>query len=145
MGFVLFVWRFLSFSHQEIHSVAIRDYMERILKLTKCEPGSIVLAVIYMLRICRDHSIPLTSLCFHRLFITRLVLRILPSIFPHENCSSYSPLPTYLSVCVSMKYFEDDVYSNKYMAKVGGISTREVFYLSLSFSLASVIHWNFFC
>jgi hypothetical protein len=27
-----------------------------------------------------------------------------------------------------MKYFEDDVYSNKYMAKVGGISTREVFF-----------------
>ena len=35
-----------------------------------------------------------------------------------------------LSVCVSMKYFEDDVYSNKYMAKVGGISTREVFFFS---------------
>ena len=25
-----------------------------------------------------------------------------------------------------MKYFEDDVYSNKYMAKVGGISTTEL-------------------
>uniref|UniRef100_A0A7S4P5R5 Cyclin n=1 Tax=Paramoeba aestuarina TaxID=180227 RepID=A0A7S4P5R5_9EUKA len=114
------------FHSETAPSVAIRDYMERILKLTKCEPGSIVLAVIYMLRICRDHSIPLTSLCFHRLFIT--------------------------SVCVSMKYFEDDVYSNKYMAKVGGISTRELSVLErlhlvmLKFSLMmSPIDYGNFC
>jgi hypothetical protein len=114
------------FHSETAPSVAIRDYMERILKLTKCEPGSIVLAVIYMLRICRDHNIPLTSLCFHRLFIT--------------------------SVCVSMKYFEDDVYSNKYMAKVGGISTRELSVLErlhlvmLKFSLMiSPVDYGNFC
>eukprot|EP00008_Paramoeba_atlantica_P000043 CAMPEP_0201501350 /NCGR_PEP_ID=MMETSP0151_2-20130828/83544_1 /ASSEMBLY_ACC=CAM_ASM_000257 /TAXON_ID=200890 /ORGANISM="Paramoeba atlantica, Strain 621/1 / CCAP 1560/9" /LENGTH=282 /DNA_ID=CAMNT_0047894853 /DNA_START=50 /DNA_END=898 /DNA_ORIENTATION=- len=114
------------FHSETAPSVAIRDYMERILKLTKCEPGSIVLAVAYMLRICRDHNIPLTSLCFHRLFIT--------------------------SVCVSMKYFEDDVYSNKYMAKVGGISTRELSVLErlhlvmLKFSLMiSPIDYGNFC
>jgi hypothetical protein len=36
-----------------------------------------------------------------------------------------------------MKYFEDDVYSNKYMAKVGGISTREVF-------LDNPFSWQYF-
>ena len=112
--------------------------MERILKLTKCEPGSIVLAVFYMLRICRDHSIPLTSLCFHRLFITRFekelrILFFLKQIIIIISLVSFFCLGGWFlfiffrnSVCVSMKYFEDDVYSNKYMAKVGGISTREL-------------------
>ena len=44
-----------------------------------------------------------------------------------------------------MKYFEDDVYSNKYMAKVGGISTREVLISSFFFLVLLSLSLFLFC
>ena len=106
--------------------IPLRKYLKRISRYTDCNVETLVCAVIYVLRISRRSEIIITSLNVHRLLIT--------------------------SVVVSMKYVEDECFTNKYMAKVGGVSLSELnrletlFLKNLDFSLdVSAENFEQFC
>jgi Cyclin len=94
------------------HSVSVPDiplqkYLKRISRYTDCNYETLVCAVMYLLRVSRRSSVLITSLSVHRLLIT--------------------------SIVIAMKYIEDECYTNRYMAKVGGISLAELNRLEVSF------------
>ena len=94
------------------HSVSVPDiplqkYLKRISRYTDCNVETLVCSVMYVLRVSRRSDITITSLNVHRLLIT--------------------------SVVVSMKYVEDECFTNRYMAKVGGVSLSELNRLEVSF------------
>lgn len=80
--------------------ISINQYLRRIMKYSKLEPSTIVLSLIYIDRVCEISNVQLTPYNIHRLLLACLV--------------------------ISIKYNEDDYYSNEYYAKVGGISLKEL-------------------
>ena len=70
------------------------------MKYSKPEPSTIIIALIYIDKICENSNVQLTMENIHRLILTCVV--------------------------VSIKYNEDDYYSNEYYAKVGGITLKEL-------------------
>ena len=94
------------------HSVSVPDiplskYLKRISRYTNCHAETLVCAVMYLLRVSRRSDLKITSLNAHRLLI--------------------------VSIVVAMKYVEDECFTNRYMAKVGGISLVELNRLEVSF------------
>mmetsp|Transcript_18434 Transcript_18434/g.25524 ORF Transcript_18434/g.25524 Transcript_18434/m.25524 type:complete len:215 (-) Transcript_18434:83-727(-) len=94
------------------HSVSVPDiplqkYLKRISRYTDCNVETLVCAVMYLLRVSRRSEIMITSLSVHRLLIT--------------------------SIVIAMKYVEDECFTNRYMAKVGGVSLVELNRLEVSF------------
>eukprot|EP00211_Chloroparvula_japonica_P014379 CAMPEP_0119139104 /NCGR_PEP_ID=MMETSP1310-20130426/26886_1 /TAXON_ID=464262 /ORGANISM="Genus nov. species nov., Strain RCC2339" /LENGTH=239 /DNA_ID=CAMNT_0007130363 /DNA_START=104 /DNA_END=823 /DNA_ORIENTATION=- len=95
--------------------ISLKKYLKRISRYTDCNVETVVCAVIYVLRVSRRADITVTCLNIHRLLIT--------------------------SVVVAMKYVEDECFTNRYMAKVGGVSLSELnrletqFLKNLEFSL----------
>ena len=80
--------------------ISINKYLHRFMKYSKLEPSTILIALIYIDRICEVSNLQLNSYNIHRLLLACLV--------------------------ISIKYNEDDYYSNEYYAKVGGISLKEL-------------------
>ena len=70
------------------------------MKYSKPEPSTLIITLIYIDKICENSNLQLTMENIHRLLLTCVV--------------------------VSIKYNEDDCYSNEYYAKVGGISLKEL-------------------
>lgn len=95
--------------------ISIIDYLNRILKYSEINISSIVLAVIYIDKMCEQQRYVLSQHNIHRLI---------------------------LSAClISAKFNEDKVFNNSYFAKIGGVSVKEVnqleyeFYVLLDFKL----------
>tara|TARA_R110002050_G_scaffold296807_1_gene457206 strand:- start:1520 stop:2119 length:600 start_codon:yes stop_codon:yes gene_type:complete len=87
--------------------LSIDVYIDRIVRYTSISVEVFACAFLYILRFSQRTGMIISSLNLHRLIIT--------------------------SVTISMKYHEDRVYSNQYMAKVGGVSLAELNNLEAAF------------
>jgi hypothetical protein len=88
-------------------SVGVRDYIDRILRYTKIEESTLIISLIYIDRLCEYYNYFITDRNIHRVILIAVVLAI--------------------------KYNEDDLYSNNYFAKVGGVAVQELNYLEIQF------------
>lgn len=88
------------FSKKIVPSITVSDYLERIKKYTKIEKGTLILAMIYIDRICNLNRIILSPYNIHRIL---------------------------LGCClVALKYNEDVIFKNIFYAKVAGVSLKEI-------------------
>jgi hypothetical protein len=90
----------LSFHSKNPASVTVSAYLERILKYTHIEESTLVIALIFIDRICELNDLVLTEFNIHRVLFTAIIAAI--------------------------KYNEDDYYSNSYYSKVGGVTVKEL-------------------
>jgi hypothetical protein len=95
------------FLSKKIPSISIKQYLERLLSHTKMEISTLILILIYIDKICRNNNFRLNYFNIHKLIIT--------------------------SMLVSIKYNEDEYFSNKFYAKVGGISVKDLDFLEYVF------------
>lgn len=91
------------FITQHVPQISILDYLKRLVKYTRPEPSTLIIMLIYIDKVCENSNIQLSYLNIHKLILASLI--------------------------VSIKYNEDDYYSNQFYARVGGISLREIYEL----------------
>lgn len=88
------------FSRKSIPEISVGDYLERIKKYTKLEKSTLIIAMIYIDRICNQNRIQLTQYNIHRIL---------------------------LGTCLTaIKYNEDNIFNNLYYSKVAGVSLKEM-------------------
>ena len=91
---------FTSFFSLKPPIITIKNYLKRIIKYSKPEPSTIILSLIYIDKICEESDLELSQYNIHKIILTAIV--------------------------IALKNNEDDYYSNKYYAKVGGITLTEL-------------------
>ena len=96
--------------------ISIYDYVSRIQKYCAIEKNTIILALIYIDRICEINSLFLTNYNIHKILFT--------------------------SILAAIKYNEDSIYSNKYYSEVAGVSLEELNLMEKSFF--ELIHFKLF-
>ena len=90
----------LSFYLKKKANITISDYIERLIRYTRCEEASLITSLIYIDRICEETPLVLTEHNIYRVVLASLITAI--------------------------KYNEDEIYSNNFYAKVGGIPREEL-------------------
>jgi hypothetical protein len=90
----------LTFYSKKKANINIADYMERLIRYTRCEEASLITSLIYIDRICEETPLVLTESNIFRVVLASLITAI--------------------------KYNEDEIYSNNFYAKVGGIPRDEL-------------------
>ena len=90
----------LVFYSREIPSISIKDYLYRIHLYTEAEFNTLILALIYIDKICEKASIILSEFNIHQILFT--------------------------SIIIAIKYNEDLYYDNKYYAKIAGVTPKEL-------------------
>ena len=88
------------FNSKKVPAITINKYIMRIVKYSHPAYASIITTLIYIDKICETSNLILTNINIHRLLLSCFLL--------------------------SIKFNEDDYYSNEYYAKVGGISLDEL-------------------
>ncbi|PRP77963.1 hypothetical protein PROFUN_14067 [Planoprotostelium fungivorum] len=88
------------FDAPEAPSIALSDYLDRIVRYTPCSPETYILALLFLDRLSMGRDIPITSLNVHRLLFT--------------------------SVLIASKTLDDTTYNNKYYSYVAGIDLQEL-------------------
>lgn len=88
------------FNIRDIPSISLYDYIIRIGYYAEVNSSTLIIALIYIDRICDYANITLTSINVHLMYLTAVV--------------------------ISIKFNEDVVYSLKYYAQIGGITVREL-------------------
>ena len=86
------------FSSHKKPKISILDYINRIIKYTYVEKSSLIVSLIYLDRICQN-DILITDYNIHRLLL--------------------------ISIIMSIKINEDQIFNNNYYAEVGGVSIKE--------------------
>lgn len=104
------------FSLEKIPVVSIEDYINRIIYYSHIEKSTLILALIYIDRLCNFGNIFLTYYNIHRII--------------------------FISILVSLKFNEDLNYNLDYYAKVAGISQRRIKKLEKEF--LSALQYNLF-
>lgn len=102
------------FYSKNIPLISIKDYLEHIYKYTKINTSTIILILIYIDRICNIHK---CKLCYYN--IHKLILG---------------------SMIIAIKYNEDEYYSQKFYAKIGGVTLAEI--CNLEYNFLSLINYN---
>ena len=97
-------------------SISIKDYLERLYKYSKMNVSTIILILIYIDRISNINKFKLTYYIIHKLILSSMV--------------------------VAIKYNEDEYFSMKFYAKLGGVSKNEMVFLEYYF--VSLIKFNLF-
>ena len=95
------------FISKKIPSISIEKYLERLISHTKMEISTLILILIYIDKICKNNKFRLNYFNIHKLIVT--------------------------SMLISIKYNEDDFFSNSFYAKVGGVSITELNHLEYEF------------
>ena len=95
------------FISKKIPSISIEKYLGRLISHTKMEISTLILILIYIDKICKNNKFRLNYFNIHKLIVT--------------------------SMLVSIKYNEDDYFSNSFYAKVGGVSITELNHLEYEF------------
>ena len=95
------------FISKKITSITINDYIERLLKYSKVSEEIFILVLIYIDKINRNNKINLNYNNIHKLLLASFI--------------------------VTIKFHEDEHYSLKYYAKLGGISLKEIINLEYVF------------
>jgi hypothetical protein len=104
------------FLSRAIPSISIKDYIERLYKYTKINSSTIILILVYIDRLCNIYKFKLTYYIIHKLIL--------------------------VSMIIAIKYNEDEYYSLKFYAKLGGIPKSELFLLECNF--ISLLKYNLF-
>ena len=97
-------------------SINILDYLRRIIYYTQIEKSTIILSLIYIMRLSNEGKIFLNEYNIHRIILAALI--------------------------ATYKYNEDSIYENKYLAKVAGISEKEMIMIENCF--IDLMDFNFF-
>ena len=95
------------FLSKKIPSISIEKYLVRLVSHSKMEISTLILILIYIDKICKNNKFRLNFFNIHKFIVT--------------------------SMLVSIKYNEDDFFSNSFYAKVGGVSITELNYLEYEF------------
>ena len=104
------------FISKKIPSISIEKYLERLISHTKMEISTLILILIYIDKICKNNKFRLNYFNIHKLIVT--------------------------SMLISIKYNEDDFFSNSFYAKVGGVSIREL--NNLEYEFLSLIDFDLY-
>ena len=105
-----------SFVSKNIPTISIKDYLERLSKYSKINSSTILLILIYIDRLCNIYKFKLSYFNIHKLILA--------------------------SMLIAVKYNEDDRYSIKFYAKLGGITKTEL--CSLEYNFISLLNFNLF-
>ena len=97
-----------------VPSISIKDYLIRLVQLTRMEESSLIFIVIYIDRFCSFNHIKLTHNNIHKLILT--------------------------SMFIAIKFNEDKHYSLEIYAKIGGVSPQEL--KSMEFYFLVFIQFN---
>ena len=97
-------------------SISINDYLDRLYKYSKMNISTVILILIYIDRISNINKFKLTYYTIHKLILSSMV--------------------------VAIKYNEDQYYSIKFYAKLGGVTKTEMIFLEYYF--VSLINFNLF-
>ena len=95
------------FLSKKIPSISIEKYLVRLVSHSKMEISTLILILIYIDKICKNNKFRLNYFNIHKLIVT--------------------------SMLISIKYNEDDFFSNSFYAKVGGVSITELNHLEYEF------------
>lgn len=104
------------FYSKRIPNISIEDYLSRLQKYAKVNDSTIILILIYIDRICNKNKVKLSYYNIHKIILASFVTAI--------------------------KYNEDDYYSSKFYANIGGVSEDIIFLLEYEF--LSLIDFNLF-
>ena len=88
------------FSHARVPKIPLFDYLLRIQKYTRIDNSTIIMALIYIDRVCIRKGLTLTNYNIHRLLFT--------------------------SILISIKFNEDIIYDNLLYSKIGGVPVAEL-------------------
>ena len=88
------------FSHVRVPKIPLFDYLLRIRKYTRIDNSTIIMALIYIDRVCIRKGLTLTNNNIHRLLFT--------------------------SILISIKFNEDIIYDNLLYSKIGGVPVAEL-------------------
>lgn len=94
------------FTCKIVPGISILDYLSRIIKYTKIESSTLVISMIYFLKICQK-NIFISEYNVHRIML--------------------------ISIYIAYKYNEDCIFKNKHLALVSGISIQEMTLLEAEF------------
>jgi hypothetical protein len=103
------------FENDEIPTISIQKYIERIIKYTNCEENTLILSLIYLDKICLK-NINLTVYNLHKF--------------------------VFASILVSIKFNEDKIYKNDYYACVAGVSLKEL--NSMEYNFLQILDYQIF-
>lgn len=95
------------FSSKALPKISLSDYLHRIIKYTKVEESTVIMALIYIDRLCRKRKIMLTEYNVYRILFG--------------------------SILASLKFNEDKFYSNIFYAKIGGVEVSQLNQLEYEF------------
>ena len=98
-----------------IPNISLYNYIYRIQKYSEVEDNTLILALIYIDRICCNNFI-INYYNIHKIFL--------------------------VSVVFAIKYNEDNYYTNSYYSKIGGIKINE--FNALEKEFASIIDFQFY-
>ena len=104
------------FYSRSIPLISLKDYLEHLYKYCQINSSTIVLILIYIDRICNITKCKPSYYNIHKLILGSMLLAI--------------------------KYNEDEYYSPKLYAKIGGVSTSEL--CTLEYNFLSLIDFNLF-
>ena len=96
-------------------SISLFEYLQRILKYVRIELSTLIIAMIYIDRICRE-KVFLNEFNIHRVML--------------------------IAIYMAYIYNEDNVYDNKYLALVSGLSKAEM--MTLQEDFLDLIEFNLF-
>ena len=103
------------FTFKMLPSLSLFDYLQRILKYVKIELSTLIIAMIYIDRICRE-KVFLNEYNIHRVML--------------------------ISIYMAYIYNEDKVFDNKYLALVSGLSKSDM--MTLQEDFLDLIEFNLF-
>ena len=89
-----------------IPNISIYDSLKRIVKYTNVEQSTLIIALIYIDRICQNNYF-INEHNIHKLLFT--------------------------SILIAIKYNEDDFYKNEYYAQIAGVGVKELFRMEEEF------------
>ena len=90
----------LIFYSSDIPSISIQDYLYRIHFYSEVEDNTLILALIYIDKLCDISSIILSEYNIYKILFT--------------------------SIVIAIKYNEDLFYDNKYYARIAGVTLKEL-------------------
>ena len=105
--------------------ITILKYLERIIKHTGIEQGTLISSIIYLDKIANSKGILLNENNLHRYIILLILFRFLLT-----------------SILISIKFNDDDYFDNKFYADVGGIELEEI--NSLEIELLDLLDWKLY-
>ena len=95
------------FITDSLQSISINDYLERLVKYTQVESSTLIAMLIFIDRLCELNNFIVNSYNVYKILFSSLIMAI--------------------------KYNEDEYYDNKFYAKVGGVTLKEMNILEISF------------